>query len=459
MPRAVWLLPIWLLPICLWTACPSADDACQVESDCPAGRYCQAGVCAFDCTYDSQCPPGFRCSERGRCERGCVKTNGGIEACDGLDNDCDGQVDEEFPELSEVCSFGGCPPGLIVCSQDGDGTECDAQQPADDDATCDGVDDDCDGQTDEDVIAQPCELQSGVCSGAMSTCQLGEWSPCDYGQHYQPAPDASCDQRDNDCDGATDEDAAPLPQPELNHQSNDGLDNNCNGVVDEPGGLMIAIDSEFAIDLYESSLFADPDCSGFQHGVAGDDYPVGFPAQGQRSSTLYACSLPGVHPSGWLSWYRASWACQAQGKRLCTAAEWRTACMGPDNTAFPYGQYMAAPICNIGWDAPAPVAMTGAYDACTNGMGCFDMSGNQTEWLVDEGRFGPTSALVGGGSHACIICADGYSCRPCVRQGDADLELIKRQNNCEPDIGRDYESFERHMAYTYLGGRCCLDLP
>ena len=441
-------------------ACPKdAGDGCTRDDECPNGRYCQASSCAFDCTYDAQCPDGFRCTERGRCERGCVKTNGGIEACDGLDNDCDGQVDEDFPDLGLACQFGACPPGLNGCTPDGTGLVCDGQVPAENDATCNAFDDDCDGQTDEDAVDQPCPLLAGVCAGSLSTCLAeGAWSECDYGPDYIEGVDSLCDQVDNDCDGLTDEEAKALPERELGLEATDGLDNNCNGIIDEPGGYMVAISGQFAIDVYELGVFDNADCTGNQYGQNVDDYPAAFPAQGTPTVELYACSLPSILPSGHLSWHRAKWACQAQGKRLCTSIEYRNACAGSQNWAFPYGQYWAA-VCNDGWAAPSSLAPNGSYEDCTNDFGCYDMSGNLFEWVSDEGGFGPTSALVGGGSYACVHCTNGYSCFDCNRDSPDHEFIYDKSNNCFPDIGRNYESYTKSMAYSYLGSRCCMSLP
>ncbi len=64
------------------------------------------------------------------------------ETCDGVDNDCNGEVDDH---LSRSCS-NACGVGAEICHA-GNWGACDAPQPAAE--TCDGVDNDCDGQVDE----------------------------------------------------------------------------------------------------------------------------------------------------------------------------------------------------------------------------------------------------------------------------------------------------------------------
>ena len=82
--------------------------------------------------------------------------------------------------------------------------------------TCNGLDDDCDGLVDADdpdLQTPLCENQVGVCTGSFKTADLcvgGTWSACggaaysDWSGAYE-STETACDDLDNDCDHTTDE--------------------------------------------------------------------------------------------------------------------------------------------------------------------------------------------------------------------------------------------------------------
>jgi len=135
------------------------------------------------------------------------------EICDGADNDCDGQTDEYLTappcELNQgVCAgnkFKSCggSSGWLDCGTTEYGSNYETTE-----VTCDGLDNDCDSDVDENLITPYCDLQQGICSGSLKVCEgTSGWSICDaseYGSNYE-ATETQCDTLDNDCDSSIDE--------------------------------------------------------------------------------------------------------------------------------------------------------------------------------------------------------------------------------------------------------------
>lgn len=104
--------------------------------------------------------------------------------------------------------------------------------------SCNGLDDDCDGSVDE---ACPCptgattecgtEFVQEPCRPGRQVCRDGVWSACEGS--IGPTPEICDDRIDNDCDGSTDPRTLCdcVPEPEV---CRDDVDNDCDGLIDEP---------------------------------------------------------------------------------------------------------------------------------------------------------------------------------------------------------------------------------
>jgi len=133
-----------------------------------------------------------------------------------------------------------------------------------------------------------------------------------------------------------------------------------------------------------------------------------------------AVSLSAVLPQGYMSADQAELACNAAGKRLCSEAEWVTACRGEERRDFPYGDRYEQGACNVFREshpsfllhdnaaryhddprnhlveiAGRPFLLTTkASPKCASRWGddaVMDMVGNLDEWVAD-----PNGVFVGG---------------------------------------------------------------
>ncbi len=149
----------------------------------------------------------------------CIPT--GEEVCDGVDNDCDG-VRDNLPGLGSACIVGdgACRrEGVFLCDLERSAAVCSVEPAPPSLELCNGLDDDCDGDTDEldDVPGQGCD----ALAGASAQCEAGF---CVYSCEADYV-DANLDLGQVESDGCE-------CQAMARADACDGLDNDCDGVVD-----------------------------------------------------------------------------------------------------------------------------------------------------------------------------------------------------------------------------------
>lgn len=395
--------PYWLcLPMETYLCRPCVEHADCAPKGVILQNYCLQQGDTWFCGQDCQagCPAGFRCEEVvgvggveqcvpvsgecacteefakagyvarcvvendwGRCEGRRVCTENGLspcsaktpgpEKCDLIDNDCDGFTD---PDGSAGCLyyymdadgdlFGTgeprclcAPEGLFKALKDGDCADFDPGQNPGAQEICDGKDNDCDGETDEEgaigcatYFADRDGDGFGNKADARCLCEskppyrVQVWGDCDdLDPLVCPGCEEVCDGKDNNCDGATDEEGAKgckflfwdgdgdgfgsnmsacLCGPTLGYtatQSGDcndsdpsinplapeacnSKDDNCDGVTDPEGSIGCSV------------YYYDGDQD--QFGIAGNSKCLCYP-QGKYSALNHAdCddTDPNVHP-------------------------------------------------------------------------------------------------------------------------------------------------------------------
>jgi large repetitive protein len=265
------LIPILLLPALV--ACQSTweiVDTIPLGSDCTF--YADADSDGFgDATQtqelDCEAPPAGWVEDATDCDDQDASINPDAdEACNGLDDNCDDEVDEGLEgtwyDDADGDGYGDPDTELTSCDPDAgwveDGTDCDdaiaSVNPGAEEA-CNEVDDDCDGDVDEGLEASWYQDDDGDGYGDPATEQVS----CDPGEGWV--------QDSTDCDD-DDIDVNPAATELCN-----GIDDDCDGAVDDA-------DSDVSD---ASSWYRDDDADGYGQDdavVEACEQPIGFAAYG-----------------------------------------------------------------------------------------------------------------------------------------------------------------------------------
>ena len=210
--------------ICLmgqWTPCDAAPCCTDTNAPCNTGK---PGICAdgrMKCVGDTL---------------QCVQTNQPKpdEECNGLDDNCNGEVDEGDPGGGASCDtglLGQCAPGHLHCK--GGMIKC-VQDVQAEPEKCDGLDNDCDGNVDNGNPGGGKLCNTGLkgeCAKGHTSCVSGELKCL---QDKQPTAEV-CNGLDDDCDGVIDNGvtnacgtSGPPPKETCNN-----FDDDCNGKIDD----------------------------------------------------------------------------------------------------------------------------------------------------------------------------------------------------------------------------------
>ena len=209
-----------------WTVVSLASAACRTDPDKTDGTT-DGLVDATDIDTDGD---GFFADED--CNDGDASVSPGqVEICDGIDNDCDGDVDEDvtspFYADADADGFGDLAtevwrcapePGEVTTSDDCDDSRADVHPGATE--RCDDVDNDCDGTIDDGLLETFYADTDGDGAGdpaspteacAPPTGTVDNATDCDdTDPDIAPGQPEVCNERDDDCDGSVDEGATTV---------------------------------------------------------------------------------------------------------------------------------------------------------------------------------------------------------------------------------------------------------
>jgi hypothetical protein len=270
-------------------SCNGIDDDCDGTNDegFGVGGFCEVGVGSCKRNGATICSPDGQV--------GC-SVNPGIpsdELCNGIDDNCNGEIDEGNPESGDACNSGldgvcragvrNCLGGRLQCVPD--------IQPGTQSEECDGLDNDCNGVPDDVVQAlldgngvplldedgnaqtiqrgSPCTNGLGACNRqGFYSCEIGVGLLC----NADPGPPGEelCNGADDDCDGALDERA--FPRVDIEGEENLVPGANCvigQGECAGPGVSQCSLDTLGVVCVGDPETASVETCNGLDDDCDG----------------------------------------------------------------------------------------------------------------------------------------------------------------------------------------------
>ncbi len=365
-----------------------------------------------------------------------------FEKCNGKDDDCDGLIDEDFPETQPPSGPGlACDDGQdgvckgtghFICKADGTGSFCNIDMPggASGKETCNGIDDNCNGLIDESTAqnplnCEPCVAQPEICDGLDNDCDTQVDEVADLVDDNQPCgSDAGecnhgltvCVNHELQCQGAT----GPFTEV------CDGLDNDCDNLVDGQ--------SQSCYVVTGNAFNADP--NSYQYGEC-------------RTGT-WKCTA--ALNSGVADWGNGMKASSCAGQKVPTVE----VCDGKDNNCNNViddvndgGKVVGVECCDPKVKAPAlcgtgqcnkgTFACVGPTVSCVNagvpGEEACDGIDNDCNGTVDDIKTLGSNCTTLGGCPGKLACDADKKAPVCVPNGAQDLEICDgKDNDCDGSV-------------------------